>query len=404
MTRWADDVHPNQTTEYPRPELSRGADSWTSLNGLWEVDASVASIDSPPFGHTLSGHILVPYPIESPLSGIRNLTASGYMFYRRVLEPGSISCPARTLLHFEAVDWQAKIWCNGDLLGSHSGGYDPFTFELTACFAAAKGNPTELIVGVFDPTDDSEYGIPVGKQNLAAFHDKAPGNRYVPTSGIWQTVWAECVGEAHLSAVTPVPSVTLPAGSGSGPTASVTFEIEVTADRERPLSVQLLVTDAEGDAFNATCAVGGAAKCSVQLDEPLLWCSRESRTRNLLIARAPSLPIGRLTLRISLQPATRRLNRSSRVRTPQLPAVYTFTASLVDATDAGGSPLDHVTGSFVVRHVAVGLDARGVARPMLNGEIVYVLATLDQVGRSKCASVAPPRRSDQRATVAGVLA
>ena len=107
MTRWSKDVSPDQTTEYPRPELSRPA--WTSLNGLWEFEASIASLDNPPFGRTLSGQILVPYPIESPLSGIRNLTAHGYSFYRRVIEPSAIGCTERTMLHFEAVDWQAHV-------------------------------------------------------------------------------------------------------------------------------------------------------------------------------------------------------------------------------------------------------------------------------------------------------
>jgi len=359
VTRWASDVHPDQATPYPRPELTRGEGSWRSLNGLWEVDYSVADLSEPPFGKTLGQQILVPYPIESPLSGIRNLTAHGYLFYRLVVNKsqGCTASAARTLLHFEAVDWRATVWADGSLLGTHEGGYTPFSFSLTEAFAANRN--VELVVGVFDPTDSAAEGIPVGKQNLAAFHDQAPGNRYVPTSGIWQTVWLECVGDDFMT-VTPVPSVELGdrrstepgAPSTSTPArATVRFQIEIDSTTVlQPLAANVTVADPLTGALPAVlCPAQAAAtslNCSVELESPRLW-------------------------------------------SPSTPLVYQYTVSLHAADGArtgcngcNGSALaaalDRVAGSFVVRHVGLAVDGEGLARPTLNGEVIYTLATLDQ--------------------------
>ena len=122
-TRWSADVHPDQAPLYPRPELAR--EQWGHLNGLWQIDYAVADLSDPPFGRNLTEEILVPYPLESPLSGIRKSPVHGYMFYRRIIGAATFDCAGgdtRTLLHFEAVDWNTTVWVDGRLLPDNGGG------------------------------------------------------------------------------------------------------------------------------------------------------------------------------------------------------------------------------------------------------------------------------------------
>ena len=166
MTRWAKDVHPDQTPAYPRPMMARPASSWTHLDGLWQVNisATIGDMSTPPVGRTLPSEILVPYPVESPLSGIRKLPPSFAMWYRRTFE--GIACDAAgvTLLHFEAVDWNTTAYVNGQRVGNHVGGYDEFTFDISA--ALKKTGENELLVGVIDQT----VGVK-GKQRRSAMTD-----------------------------------------------------------------------------------------------------------------------------------------------------------------------------------------------------------------------------------------
>ena len=154
VTRWGATVDPAVAApllEYPRPQLVRGrggASSWMNLNGLWQWEPASGvngtASGPPPFGRRLNRSILVPFPPESCLSGIRENHA--YMWYRLVFDAAGLSsAPAR--LHFGAIDWQSKVWLNGELLGSHTGGYDGFSFEAAL---AAKGN--ELLVYAHDPS------------------------------------------------------------------------------------------------------------------------------------------------------------------------------------------------------------------------------------------------------------
>jgi len=128
MTQWAEDVTPNNVwPEYPRPHMVR--QNWQNLNGLW--DYAVVSQDAPK-PDSWDGKILVPFCIESALSGVmKKVQPSQSLWYRRTFQSSLDKSSKRLLLHFGAVDWQAAVWVNGKQVGRHTGGYDPFTFDIT---------------------------------------------------------------------------------------------------------------------------------------------------------------------------------------------------------------------------------------------------------------------------------
>jgi beta-galactosidase/beta-glucuronidase len=190
-TRWAKDVSPtNALPEYPRPQLVR--ERWLNLNGLWQF-SSAKEGEQPPVGKDLHEQILVPYPVESSLSGL--MRHEERMWYRRTFQVPAGWKGQHVLLHFGAVDWEADVYVNGKHLGSHKGGYDGFSFDVTD---ALKGDGLqELIVGVYDPTNQRGVGNqPRGKQVL-----RPGGIFYTPTSGIWETVWIEPAPPSHVRAV-----------------------------------------------------------------------------------------------------------------------------------------------------------------------------------------------------------
>jgi len=168
------------------------------MNGLWQFElAAEADGANPPFGVELKQTILVPFPLESCLSGAFQWpTYSKYMWYRKLFDAPASSrnstTPTTTLLHFGAVDWNSTVYLNGVLLGNHVGGYDGFTFTLPASLLKPAAN--ELMVHVFDPSNEGFQ--PHGKQRLSAIGSPG-GDTYTPTSGIWQTVWLEVVPQSY---------------------------------------------------------------------------------------------------------------------------------------------------------------------------------------------------------------
>jgi len=188
MTRWAKDVKIDcPLPEYPRPQLVREA--WLNLNGLW--DYSIIP-KRQLVSENYEGQILVPFAIESALSGVmRRLSPSQRLCYRRSFKIPTDwkKIKGRILLHFGAVDWQTVVFVNGHEVGSHTGGYLPFTFDVTDYLILDKAN--ELVVSVWDPTD---HGCQErGKQVLRPF-----GVNYTAISGIWQTVWLEPVPHSYI--------------------------------------------------------------------------------------------------------------------------------------------------------------------------------------------------------------
>ncbi|MFD5073734.1 PA14 domain-containing protein [Streptomyces sp. NPDC058371] len=199
-TQWADDVGPgNAHPEYPRPQLTR--DSWQNLNGSWQFAAAAAG-ERPPVGRNLAEKILVPYPVESQLSGIER--HEDRMWYRRtftVPRDWKVGSGKRLQLNFGAVDWQSEVYVNGTRVAEHKGGYDKFSADITD--ALKPGRTQELIVGVYDPTDaQGGENPPVGKQRL-----DPSGIWYTPSSGIWQTVWMEPVAADHVDSLKLTPHV-----------------------------------------------------------------------------------------------------------------------------------------------------------------------------------------------------
>jgi beta-galactosidase/beta-glucuronidase len=184
-TEWASKIDPsNPLPEYPRPQMVRK--NWVNLNGLWNYAITEASAES----FKSEGRILVPYAVESSLSGVgRRITKNDALWYER-----SFSIPKdwegkNVLLHFGAVDWQAEIYVNDQQVGEHKGGYDPFSFDITP-YLKKSGKQT-VKVKVQDATDNGFQ--PRGKQCIIN-----TGIWYTPVSGIWQTVWLEPVAPAHI--------------------------------------------------------------------------------------------------------------------------------------------------------------------------------------------------------------
>ncbi len=194
MTKYSECLTPEKVlSEYPRPQLVR--QRWFNLNGLWEFQPGIGANEPAPSGK-LSGTILVPFPVESALSGVKGHYER--LWYRRKFIIPANWRGQRVLLHFGAVDYETEVFVNGKSLGIHTGGYDPFSFDITP-FVKSAGEQ-EVIVRVFDPTDAG--GFPRGKQSL-----KPGGIMYTSTTGIWQTVWLEPVPVTSIDDIKIVPDV-----------------------------------------------------------------------------------------------------------------------------------------------------------------------------------------------------
>ena len=195
MTEWAEKIDPaNVLPEYPRPQQVR--DDWQNLNGLWEYAITAKDAARP---SDFDGQILVPFAVESALSGVgRSLTAEDALWYSREFTVPKDWKGRNIILNFGAVDWKTEVYVDGKLAGEHTGGYDPFSFDITGLLA--KGKKHNLTVKVLDQTD--AWYQPHGKQVM-----DPQGIWYTPVSGIWQTVWMEPVPETYIKSFTTVPDV-----------------------------------------------------------------------------------------------------------------------------------------------------------------------------------------------------
>ncbi|OSC68433.1 glycoside hydrolase family 2, partial [Streptomyces sp. 4F] len=305
-TDWADEVGPdNAHPEYPRPQLTR--DDWQNLNGRWQFAAAEAG-EQPPVGKNLKERILVPYPVESQLSGIQR--HEDRMWYRRtftVPRDWHIGRGQRLKLNFGAVDWQSEVYVNGVKVADHKGGYDKFSADVTD--ALKPGRTQELIVGVYDPTDArGAENPPVGKQSL-----DPSGIWYTSSSGIWQTVWMEPVARDHVDSLKLTPHLDGAAG---------TLTVEPKGVRD---GVRVKATAYAGHRKVATASGRTGEPLTLKIHDPRLW-------------------------------------------SPDDPFLYDLKVTVGH---------DSVESYFGMRSIAVE-KVNGVPRTMLNGEPVFMMATLDQ--------------------------
>lgn len=194
-TQWAEQVNPESVLpEYPRPQLERA--DWLNLNGEWEYAIQPAGQAEPA---QFQGNILVPFAVESSLSGVqKEVGDKNELWYKRTFTVPSKWKGKDIVLNFGAVDWKAEVFVNDVLIGSHKGGYTPFSFNITPYLQGSGAQ--KLVVRVWDPSDKGYQ--PRGKQT-----SNPEGIWYTPVTGIWQTVWLEPVVENHITSIKAIPNV-----------------------------------------------------------------------------------------------------------------------------------------------------------------------------------------------------
>ena len=244
MTDWAAKIDPtNVLPEYPRPQMERA--QWQNLNGLWDYALTAKEGIKP---SQYDGKILVPFAIESALSGVgRSFTENDALWYSREFSVPKEWKGKRILLNFGAVDWKTEVYVDGKLAGEHVGGYDPFSFDITDLLT--KGKKHNLTVKVLDQTD--KWYQPCGKQIMDPH-----GIWYTPVSGIWQTVWIEPVAETYIASFTTYPDV---AGAKLG--------VDVKVENMQPGDVcRVQMYDGE-----VLAAEGHGYKDALWVTSPKLW-------------------------------------------------------------------------------------------------------------------------------------
>ncbi len=310
MTRWAKDVKADKVLpEYPRPQMVRKA--WMNLNGLWQLGFGKPG-EAAPVGKDLPEQILVPFPVESALSGV--MKKADRLWYRRTFDVPKEWKGQRTLLHFGAVDWESEVWVNGKSIGTHQGGYDPFSFDVTDALKAE--GPQELIVRVYDPTSNGPQ--PRGKQV-----NNPEGIYYTPTTGIWQTVWLEPVSQqTRITKLKITPNL----DEGS-------VDLIAMWDGEREgLTIEETALDGEKVVGHSSKALGTTRYTPLKLSGPV------------------------------------------KVWTPETPFLYGLKVEL----KKGDAVIDSVTSYFGMRKIEIGKDDKGINRLMLNGKFVFQVGPLDQ--------------------------
>ena len=195
ITKWAESINPEYVhQEYPRPRLVRN--EWKNLNGLWDYEITKLGVNKPNF---YKNKILVPFPIESSLSGVqKNVGKDNELWYHSTFIIPKLWKGKNIILHFGGVDWKSEVWINDVYVGSHQGGYDPFSFDITSYLNNKKNQ--KLVVKVWDPTDEGYQ--PRGKQTI-----NPHGIWYTAVTGIWQTVWIEPVNSNYIKTVNIVSNV-----------------------------------------------------------------------------------------------------------------------------------------------------------------------------------------------------
>ena len=245
-TPWAEQVNSTSPLpEYPRPQMVRK--NWLNLNGLWSYSILPLSGKAP---SAYEGKILVPFAIESSLSGVgKSVGKENRLWYHREVSLPPSFKNKNVLLHFGAVDWQCDVYVNEKKVGDHQGGYDPFTINITSILNRAS--QFTLTVGVWDPSDEGPQ--PRGKQV------KEPHSIwYTPVTGIWQTVWLEAVPASYIESLKITPDVD-----------AQTISVSAIYQNQKP-GDQLRVTALDGMS-QAGEEVSETASAKIKIQNPKLW-------------------------------------------------------------------------------------------------------------------------------------
>ncbi|NDV83982.1 glycoside hydrolase family 2 protein [Bacteroides sp. 51] len=245
-TNWAETLDPNNVLpEYPRPIMERT--DWVNLNGLWDYAILPIGQREP---QQFDGKILVPFAVESSLSGVqKNLGKDNELWYKRTFTVPSSWKSKTVLLHFGAVDWKTEVYLNDIKIGTHTGGYAPFSFDISPYLTPGA---QKLVVKVWDPTTDGYQ--PVGKQ-----HKNPHGIWYTPVSGIWQTVWLEPVNKKFIANLKTTPDI-------DARKLSVKACTEGTAFGD---IVEVIVKD--GNTTIARAKAATSEMLEIAIDNPKLW-------------------------------------------------------------------------------------------------------------------------------------
>ncbi|MGB3778976.1 MAG: sugar-binding domain-containing protein [Tunicatimonas sp.] len=258
-TEWASDIDPaNPLPAYPRPQLQRP--DWQNLNGRWNYAIVAKSAAQP---SSFPGQILVPFAVESSLSGVGDSVGQDQqLWYQTTFTVPKKKRNQKVLLHFGAVDWEAEVLVNGTSVGIHQGGYDPFSFDITDQLTSGQ---QELVVRVWDPTSDGPQ--PRGKQI------KNPRSIwYTPVTGIWQTVWLETVPDTYITSTKNTPDL-------DNATITVSAQVENSQSSDQ-LRVRVLN---QGEAIvEQTVATDAPARLTIE--NPTAWSPENPHLYDLEIA------------------------------------------------------------------------------------------------------------------------
>jgi Glycosyl hydrolases family 2, sugar binding domain/Glycosyl hydrolases family 2/Glycosyl hydrolases family 2, TIM barrel domain len=318
MTKWARDVKPSKVLpEYPRPQMVR--DEWQNLNGLWDYAITAKDAPAP---QQWAGKILVPFPIQSALSGVMtNVNENQRLWYLRRFEIPRGWNGKRVLLNFGAVDWEARVWVNGKDVGGHQGGYDAFSYDITDALNAKGGN--EIMVSVWDPTDAGPQ--PRGKQVR-----KPEGIWYTPSSGIWQTVWLEPVAATHIEQLKITPyfdesSVTVQ-GRAVTTGGKASFQVQVLDGRK-------VIQEGQVEIMTSTRSIPPQIAPSIKMSVP-----------------------------------------KAKAWSPENPHLYGLRVTLLE----DGRKVDQIESYFGLRKISMARDDKGRLRMQLNNTNCFHIGPLDQ--------------------------
>jgi len=338
----------NVLPEHPRPRMQR--DEYATLNGVWEYaiapvngEVDVETLVQQEIPSRWDGQIVVPFSPEAPLSGVsRTVRPNEFLWYKRKIDLPKLADDQRFILHFDAVDWMCACFVNDKLVGTHTGGYLPFSFDIAdrrgtagvgesageagVVTAAKMADTAELVLCVWDPSDTGSQLR--GKQRLSR------GDIwYTAQSGIWQSVWYEVVSTAHLE--------------------SLTLKGDMFGALEVKVNVQV-----SGSASAKSSAQSSALELELALKDEL--------GQDVLLARLPVGEAGEICAKLQVD--------EPQLWSPESPHLYTVEATLRQDDVA----VDAIHSYCAFRTVEVKRDEAGVPRVHLNGAPYFVRGVLDQ--------------------------